>query len=92
MRTFREFRESLDDEDRKKALELVRKGMNLKVEDFWDSFLSLCGDPEGMAALLGTSREAVTGMGGRLKELRGEIKEKDSSSGKRNKVIKTGDK
>lgn len=93
MQTFREFRESLNKDDRKKALEVVRKGLSLNADgDFWDMFLSLCGDPEGMSALLGTSRETVTGLGERLRGLIKEIRDKDSSESKRKKVIKTGDK
>lgn len=93
MQTFREFRESLDKEDRKKALEVVRKGLNIDSEGyFWDMFLSLCGDPEGMSTLLGTSRESVTGLGGRIRGLIEEIRDKESSETKRKKVIKTGDK
>jgi hypothetical protein len=93
MQTFREFRESLNKEDRKKALEVVRKGINLNSDvDFWGMFLSLCGDPEGMSALLGTSRETITGLGGKVRDLVKEIQNKDSSDAKRKKVIKTGDK
>lgn len=93
MLTFREFKESLGKDDRKKALEVVRKGINLNSDgDFWDMFLSLCGDPEGMSALLGTSRETITGLGGRVRDLIKEIRDKDSSETKRKKVIKTGDK
>lgn len=92
MITFREFKESLDKDDRKKAINVVRKGMNLKSDgDFWDGFLSLCGDAEGMSALLGASLENVTGLGGRIRALKGEIEEKDSATSKRNKMIKTGD-
>ena len=92
MLTFREFAQSLEGDERKKALEVVRKGMNLKVDgNFWDGFLSLCGDPEGMAALLSTSGENVTGMGGRIGDLKKEISEKDAGSSKKDKIIKTGD-
>lgn len=90
MLTFREFTQSLEEDDRKKALEVVRKGMNLDADDFWDGFLSLCGNVEGMSALLGAPREIITGLGGRIRELKGEIEEKDSDMSKKDKIIKTG--
>ena len=86
-----EFRKSLDEEDNEKAMDVVRKGMNLD-EDFWDGFLSLCGDSEGMSALIGASKENITGLGGRIRKMMSEIRRKDSDSGKRDKMIKTGDK
>jgi hypothetical protein len=89
MRTFSEFAQSLDGEDKKSAINVVRKGMNAS-DDFWDIFLSLCGDSEGMSALIGSSKENITGMGGRIRDLMREIEEKDSSSSKKNKMIKTG--
>lgn len=92
MITFREFRD-LDDKEDGKAMEVVRKGMNLtKDGDFWDMFLSLCGDPEGMAALLGTSREKITGMDGKVRGMMKKIMDRDSSAADRKKMIKTGDK
>jgi hypothetical protein len=90
MFTFREFTQSLEEDDRKKALEVVRKGMNLDSDDFWDGFLSLCGNVEGMSALLGAPREIITGLGGKIRELKGEIEEKDSDMSKKDKIIKTG--
>jgi hypothetical protein len=90
MLSFRQFRESAEKDD-KKATEVVRKGMDLG-DDFWDDFLSLCGNAEGMADLLGAPREKVTALGGRVRGIMSEIKEKDSASSKRDKMIKTGDK
>lgn len=90
MITFREFRESEDDD---KVLDVVRKGMGLtKDGDFWEMFLSLCGDSEGMAALLGTSRDKVTGMGGKIRKMMKKVIDRDSSGDSRKKMIKTGDK
>lgn len=91
MRTFREYRESEDDRDESKALEIVRKGMNLqRGNDFWEDFLRICGDGEGMAALLGVSRDRVTGLSGKVERLKGMIGDSDSSS-KKDRMIKTGD-
>lgn len=89
MLSFREFRESKEDD--KKALEVVRKGMDIG-DRFWDDFLSLCGNASGMSDLLGAPREKVTALGGRIRGMISEIKEKDSGSSKRDRMIKTGDK
>lgn len=91
MLTFREFRESEDDRDDERALEVVRKGVNLqRGNDFWEDFLRLCGDSEGMAALLGVARDRVTGLSGRVERLRGMIGESERKRGKRDRMIKTG--
>jgi hypothetical protein len=92
MITFREFND-LEKKDDSRAMEVIKKGMNLtKDGDFWDMFLSLCGDPEGMSALLGTSREKITGMDGKIRTMMKKIMDKDSSGEGRKKMIKTGDK
>ena len=92
MLTFREFRDSEDDRDEEKAVEVVRKGMNLqRGNDFWEDFLRLCGDSEGMAALLGVARDRVTGLSGRIERLKGMVGDPEKKSGKRDRMIKTGD-
>lgn len=91
MLTFKEFRESVGEESR--AAEVVRKGMNLGGDrDFWDDFLSLCGNVEGMSDLLGAPREKITSLGERIRGMRKEIGEASEGSSKRDRVIKTGDK
>lgn len=94
MLTFREFRESEGEKEQEKAMEVVRKGMNLQGDrDFWDDFLSLCGNAGGMAALLDVPREKITALGGRIGEMRRKVGEADRhNSGKNAKLIKTGDK
>lgn len=89
MLSFKEYGES---EDEEKALGVVRKGLNLqRSDDFWGDFLSLCGDGEGMAALLGVARDRVTGLSGRIERFRGMVGDEDSTS-KKDKMLKTGDK
>jgi len=58
--------------------------------DFWEDFLRLCGDGEGMAALLGVGRDKVTGLSGRVERLKGMVGDTESKS-KKDKIIKTGD-
>lgn len=91
MLTFREFRESSDEEGEKKALEVIRKGLSVR-DDFWDDFMSLCGNVEGMSDLLGTPRDKVTALGERIRKMISELQRKDSEGSERRKVLKTGDK
>ena len=92
MLTFSEYRDSEDDKEENKALDVVRKGMTLqRGNDFWEDFLRLCGDSDGMAALLGVGREKVTGLSGRVERLKGMAGDGESKS-KKEKMIKTGDK
>lgn len=89
MFSFREFREKKDET---KALEVVMKGMNLQIDgDFWDGFLSLCGNAEGMALLLDIPREKVTALAGRIGRLKGMIGDEEDQTTK-DRLIKTGDK
>lgn len=91
MRSFREYRESEEDKEEKKALDVVRKGMTLqRGNDFWEDFLRLCGDSEGMAALLGVGRDRVTGLSGRVERLKAVVGDVESKS-KKDKMVKTGD-
>jgi len=92
MLSFSEYRDSTDDRDEEKALEIVRKGMNLqRGNDFWEDFLMVCGDSEGMAALLGVGRDKITGLSGRVERLKGMVSDGESVA-KKDKMIKTGDK
>lgn len=89
MFSFREFHEKKDDT---KAAEVVMKGMNLQIEgDFWDGFLSLCGNAEGMAKLLDVPREKVTALAGRIAKFKGMIGD-DEGHAVKDRLIKTGEK
>lgn len=91
MLTFREFRGSEDERQEQKALDLVRRGVNLqRGGDFWDDFLRLCGDSEGMAALLGVPKERVTGLYGRIEDMKSKVGNPEKGP-KKAKMIKTGD-
>lgn len=90
MLTFREFSESEKEKGEEKALEVVRKGMNLqRGSDFWEDLLHLCGNAEGMAALLEVPRDRITGLAGRVSDLRKKIGEADDASPNK-KLMKTG--
>jgi hypothetical protein len=89
--TFKEFADSNDEsKDEQKALEVVRKGMNMqRGSDFWDDLISLCGNAEGMSKLLGVPREKITGLAGRIGKLKDKAIDTDETSSK-DRLIKTG--
>lgn len=90
MLKFREFAEAEDEKQEEKALSVIRKGMNLqRSEDFWDDFLRVCGDSEGVSALLGVARDRITGLSGRVERLKEMIVDSNAPS-KKDKMIKTG--
>ena len=93
MRTFKEFHESKEDSNEdEKALEVVRKGMNLqRGSDFWSDMISLCGNADGMASLLDVPKEKITGLASKINKLKNKIDSSDSESSK-DKLIKTGEK
>jgi hypothetical protein len=91
MLSFSEYRDFNDAIEEEKALKVVRKGMDLQTGgDFWNDFMRLCGDSEGMAALLGVARDRVTGLSGRIERLRDMVGDSESPS-KKDKMVKTGD-
>jgi hypothetical protein len=89
MFSFREFHEKKDET---KAIEVVMKGMNLQNDgDFWESFISLCGNADGMARLLDVPREKITAVAGRIGKFKEMISD-DSERTVKDRLIKTGEK
>lgn len=90
MISFKEFRESEESKSEEKALEVVRKGMNIqRGKDFWSDFISLCGNADGMANLLDIPKEKVTALAGRVNSLKSKINPKETKI--KDKLVKTGD-
>lgn len=61
----------MDTGEETKGMSAIRSGKGLRNEDegsFWDDFISLCSDAEGMANLLGVRRENVTSWPSRIRE------------------------
>lgn len=88
------FREFSEEKDEKKALEVVMKGINLQLEgDFWDGFLSLCSNAEGMSALLDVPKEKITALSGRVSKFKNMISDRDGKSDDpaKDRLLKTGD-
>ena len=86
MLSFKEFQEESDDE---KALRVVQKGMNLGDGKFWDDFLNLCGNAEGMSNLLGVAKEKITGLSERIGALKSKVKGAEVEK-KKDRLISTG--
>ena len=76
----RQFREDTEDA----ALSAITTGDNV-ADDFWDNFIIVCNNREGMAALLGVSSDKVA-------TWPATIKEKQNAAGKSNPDVKTNNK
>jgi hypothetical protein len=89
---------SQDDElNNRKSLQVIRNGNDLhKDEDrsFWDEFIELCSNSEGMAELLEIDGAKVSSWPSKIRKLIEKTKEVDQKSGNseiEKRVIPTGD-
>lgn len=67
--SLRNFRQERKAEDEQKALDLISRGQELYGEDFWHNFMSLCGDIDGFAALLGVNKQKIAGWRPKIKKV-----------------------
>lgn len=70
----------MDSGDETTGMRVIRSGMALRDDDdssFWEDFISLCNDAEGMADLLGIKREAVTSWASRIREALDKVQQHD---------------
>ena len=80
------------------AMEAIRSGLHLRKEgcpEFWEDFITVCGNADAMSELLEVPREKVTGWSGRIRELVEDANKKETeqkSISKKSKMIATGDK
>jgi len=81
-----------------RSMKIIRAGMHLREgEDeleFWNDFMQLCGDAEGMAELLGVKSAEVRRWTARIRENINRVKEINSTNpeGEDNsKLMATGD-
>lgn len=80
-------------EEDSKSTEAIRNGMSLS-EDFWDNFISICGNSEVMSALLDVPKEKISGWGGRIRDMVEKVRNSDENppdDKKRKEIISTGD-
>lgn len=79
------------------VLTLVRAGKDLRKEDetpFWDDFITLCSNVQGMSDLLGVPSEKIRSWPGKIQEALDKLETHDAESPNvRNdtEVIPTGD-
>ena len=66
------------DDDNGKALEAIRNGLNL-LPDFWDDFLKVVNNSDGLASLLGVDAGQVTQWGEKVSNALKKIKDTDAN-------------
>lgn len=75
------------------GLRAIRNGMNLRKEDcgsFWDDFVTVCGDADGMADLLEVPREKIASWPSKVKEALEQVESSDSEDdGKKSELMST---
>jgi len=79
------------------SMEAIRSGVHLRKEgcgDFWDDFITICGNADAMSELLEVPREKITGWSGKIRELLDKVEKKDGEQqhvSNKSNVISTGD-
>lgn len=80
-----------------KSMQAIRSGQNLRKDDcgdFWDDFISVCGNADAMADLLEVPREKVTGWASKIRTLIDKIDAADSNEAdadEKAELMPTGD-
>ena len=80
-----------------RALNIVRLGKDMRDENqvsFWDEFISLCGNSDGLSELLGVSREKISSWPSKIKEILDKIEQITTENPKNRedkKLMATGD-
>jgi hypothetical protein len=77
-----------------KAMSVIRTGLNLRKSDcgdFWDDFVTVCGNAEAMAALLDVPREKITSWAGKIHELIARVDGEDTTKTTKSEMLPTGD-
>lgn len=76
------------------AMRSIRRGLEMRGDSnrtFWDDFVQLCNDTDGVAELLGVQPDQVAGWGARVNELVEKVDREYSDQGiSRNQVVSTG--
>ena len=80
-----------------RALNIVRLGKDMHDENqvsFWDEFISLCGNSDGLSELLGVSREKISSWPSKIKEILDKIEQittENPTNREDKKLMATGD-
>ena len=86
----------LDSGEESKAMRAVRTGIGLRNSkddvSFWDDFISVCNDGEGLAELLDVPSEKVGSWASRVKEFVDKVNDADDQGAgeKQAKIVPTG--
>lgn len=73
------------------TVEVVRSGMNLSP-DFWENFIQISGNSDGLAELLDVPKHKVAGWASKINDVLDRIREADDGEAAHNKAkpIPTG--
>ena len=81
------FKEHTDDA----AINAIFTGQNI-ADDFWDNFILVCNNKDGLAALLGVTPEKVMSWPSSIQKHKKESLNRDNPEEKtKNQIINTGD-
>jgi len=85
----------LDGGEKSKAMRVIRTGMGLRNKDcgnFWEDFISICNDGEGLAELLDIPSEKIGGWVSKIKEALDKVEDSDSqqTGDEKAKILPTG--
>ena len=95
MRTFSEYMDSVkslfgDNKDTQ-AKAVIRSGINLRP-DFWDDFMSITNDAEGVSQLLDVPKEKVANWASLIKDAVEDVEATDNEEkGGRSEILGTGE-
>lgn len=83
----------LDSGAESQAMEAIRSGMHLRKKeecgDFWDDFITVCGNADALSELLNVPRETITGWPGKIRELKEKVDISDQEGDAKEKKAET---
>jgi hypothetical protein len=85
----------LDSGEESKAMRVVRTGIGLRNSkdcgNFWDDFISICNDGEGLAELLEVSADKISNWASKVKEMMDKVESEDDqgTAGKKATIVPT---
>lgn len=87
----------MDSGEDAKAMQVIRAGNSFHKKDersFWEEFMELCSNSQGMADLLNVNSSLITNWSAKIQELLKQLDERDQVQGnpdEEKKVMPTGD-
>lgn len=89
----------MDSGEETRGMQVVRSGLSLRDKEdgptFWEDFINVCSDADGMATLLGVKRESVTTWAQRIRDVIEKVEKHDQQSPdkeeEKEELIPTGD-